>query len=200
MGFLNINKQYKNGSRPTANQIEAFTTSIETFVNNSKLNSDNFQSGGIGIAKIADGEITRDVRASIGQQLSSSCGSAVATTSLADVSNLSCTLTTNGRPVMIQLQADGSTSVGRLLIESLTTGNTGTLDIAILRDSTIVSYQKFEIVNSINGPTISHAIPSSCIWTIDSPSAGTYTYKIQAIKSGTGTMYVQYSKLAVWEL
>ena len=199
MGFLNINKQYKNGSRPTANQIEAFTTSIETFVNNSKLNSDNFQSGGIGNAKIADGEITRGVRASIGQQLSSSCGSAVATTSLADVSNLSCTLTTNGRPVMIQLQADGSTSVGRLLIESLTTGNTGTLDIAILRDSTIVSYQKFEIGN-YTGVNLAHAIPSSCIWTIDSPSAGTYTYKIQAIKSGTGTMYVEYSKLAVWEL
>ena len=101
--------------------------------------------------------------------------------------------------MFLSLQSDGA-SPGKIAINSVTTTNTGTIDIAILTGSTIISYQRFELATATGSGTMTHHIPVSCIWTIDSPGAGTYTYKVQAIKSGTGTMAIQNCKLVAREL
>lgn len=56
-------------------------------------------------ANIANGAVTRPKLAAVGQQISASCGTfSTSSTSLVDVTNLTNTITTSGRPVMIFLQ------------------------------------------------------------------------------------------------
>lgn len=199
MATLSITKQYDDGITPTDTQIAAIQTSIETFVNNTKLNEDNIQAGGIGTASLGTGCVTRDKLVSVGQQIGSNVSSEAVTTSLADISGASITITTTGRPVFIGVQQ--GTQVGgngNVFLDGMN-GTGLTADFAILRDSTIVSYQTYALAHP-SSRTVYLTLPASYLWTIDSPSAGTYTYKLQAIQTGTGTARFQGSRLIAYEL
>ncbi len=146
-------------------------------------------------APAADGDIVvRPVakadHAPLGQAISASCGNFSTTGHMVDVTNLSVTLTTTGRPVEIFLQPDGTDHNTCAAIG----GNTFTptqLGLAILRDGVEIANYQFQ---ALVGPSAVRFLDVGA-------GAGEHTYKIQAqVYTGTGSVYVQYSKLVVVEL
>lgn len=131
--------------------------------------------------------------------LSASSGNFSTTSStLVDVTNLSVTITTVGRPVRLELVQDGS-------------GNISTVDIgangncqgrfAFVRDATTLTLDaKFAI--TATGYTFSQiSFPPSVISYTDVVAAGTYTYKLQARDlSGISTVSVKLCKLMAYEI
>lgn len=140
-------------------------------------------------AKIADAQITKAKLAALGQQLSSSSGTfSTSSSSLVDVTNLTCTITTTGRPVKIELVPDGTTNTG--YIENDT--GSSSVSIALNKGGTIIGQ-----ANIAPG-----RMPVSVCSYVDVPAAGTYTYKIQAARDVlvAGNTHVYYAKLLVYEL
>jgi len=154
-------------------------------------------------AKIADGAITKAKLAALGQQLSSSCGSFTSTSASAtDVTNLTVTITTTGRPVFIGVQADGGSSAG--LFSSFGTGTQAAPNVQayIVRGSTVIAVLPLGVTDpSGSAAVVGVAVPCSSIWCIDVPSAGTYTYKIQVLRvSSNTTVALQNAKLIAYEM
>lgn len=121
---------------------------------------------------IPNGSVTRPKLAALGQITSLSSGnySLTGTTGQAAVTNLSVTLTTTGRPVMVILEPDGTTNTGAVSI-TWAGGSSSPLALAFKRGSTSIG---------INGlfPSSSATIwaPCSAFSFIDTPTAGTYNY------------------------
>jgi hypothetical protein len=125
-------------------------------------------------AKIADGSITQAKRAALNYQISSSSGTFTTTSpSFTDVTNLSVTITTTGRPVYLGVMSDGdSTSRGAIL--------RGICSLRIMRGASDIAYMQ-------TWPTSSIPLTTSMVSHLDVPSAGTYTYKIQVTNEGSPT-------------
>ena len=127
-----------------------------------------------------------------GVAISSSCGNFSTTSgTLVNVTNLSVTIVTTGNPVVIQLISDGS---GNRSIISAQSGVFATL--AILNGSTVISETQLSM--GAAGAT-SISIPPGAVNTVDFPSAGTITYKVQ-IAASSSTAQVAYCKLVAYEL
>lgn len=61
MPQLDIRRTYADGANLLKQDLDAFIDDIETFLNLTKLNDDNFQDGGItGSTKLADGTVTNE--------------------------------------------------------------------------------------------------------------------------------------------
>lgn len=157
------------------------------------------------IAATVDYPLTRAAMAPVGQQLSSSCGAFTSTSgSYVDVTNLTVSLTTTGRPVFIGVTADGTNNESDW-IASASTSSTIALAKSycqILEGATPIKVNTLTS-SFLSGATIDNPLisaPTSTIWHMYVPSAGTYTYKIQ-VKSTVGTnTNFKYSKLIAYEL
>lgn len=153
----------------------------------------------VATAKLADGAVTQVKRAALGQQVSSSCG-VFSTTSgtFVDVTNLSVTITTTGRPVYVGLQSDGT--AGGSLNGGHNAGASGIAGFEILRGATIITGVAVGIV-AAGDASVYLSVPHSTLHVIDVPVAGTYTYKVQAktITAG-GFAGVENGKLVAYEL
>lgn len=158
-------------------------------------------SGNMGASTIplANG-ITRSNLAAVGQQVSSSSGVYVSSaTSYTAITNLSVTITTSGRPVMLIIQSDNSSSSH--LFEFGVSNSSSQSDSAgnykWLRGSTPIAY------NYVQGYVyLSDIIPAPMMF-LDTPSAGTYTYTIQAaaISGNPGSEIIStYAVLLAYEL
>jgi len=126
---------------------------------------------------IATGGVTKAKQAAVTIQTSSSDSGTFTTssTSFVDVTNLSISITTTGRPVLLMLAATTSS----YLRVANTSGDTGVAEMKFVRDSTDVINSSFQIqVNS--AAAVDLRIPASSLMHIDQPGAGTYTYKVQA--------------------
>lgn len=122
-----------------------------------------------------------------------------------DVTNLSLTLTTNGRPVRIFLEPDG-TGISRLGGKART-GGSGAIEVDVelkmVRDSTDISQYKIELQQASLGDV--QLWPCSGIQFVDDVSAGTYVYKLQVqnIQGGSATGFlaeVSNIRLVAYEL
>jgi hypothetical protein len=156
-------------------------------------------------AKIAAATITKDKFAALGQQISpSSAGFGTSSASLVDVTNLSVTITTTGRPVFIGLVDDGAATGS--YVECKTTSNpanSAPCEYVFLEGSTAFASYLLNIDNSITTGTLGVRHPSSAFFTIRIPAAGTYTYKMQTRRVGSDTNVVSSvinSKLIAFEL
>jgi len=151
--------------------------------------------------KINDSAVTRTKLASVGQQISASSG-AFSTTSFTfvDVTNLNATITTTGRPVVISIISDGSGNYSYLGTFFNAGATAYGLNINILRSGTEVARHKVEHGLSSTSFETSFYIPSSFIYHVDVLPAGTYTYKIQMHSLFGAPVYLNYSKLCVYEL
>ena len=138
-----------------------------------------------------------------GVAISSSSGAAsTASTSLIDVTNLTVTITTSGRPVSLYLIPNTSGD------SSISVRTTGTSDVtglfAIIRDAvTTVSTHLLgiEADDAPVGANLKTECPASAIAMVDVIGAGTYTYKVQYRTSSIGCVIaVNNSRLVAYEL
>jgi hypothetical protein len=186
-----------NGTNATAN-VTALTAATDGHVLRRSGTAVAF--GTVATDGIADGAVTQAKRAALGQQISSS-GSGVFTTtstSAVDVTNLSVTITTTGRPVYIGLIHDSSiSSLSYIGCSDLDNGCQS--EVKILRDATLIS-NSFLWSQSVGSSTSFHMVPTSSVNHIDTPAAGTYTYKIQTLAGSGDTAHVIYAKLVAYEL
>lgn len=147
-------------------------------------------------AKIADLAVTAAKHAALGQQISTlDCGT-FQTQSLTpvDVTNLTVTITTLGRPVLISLTGG---SIGG----SRASGTTSVFSyFTIVRDATTVATFPFIKTELTSGAAI-YQMPSSVISYVDAVSAGTYTYKLQAYSDdGITFADIRTAKLIAYEI
>lgn len=149
-------------------------------------------------AGIASNTIDNTKLTALGQQISADSGLfSTHSTTPVDVTNLSVTITTTGRPVWIGLISSNPMS-GDSVVESISTVGDPSATIIILNGSSVISTYRSEIVASSASRV---SLPSSVISTIDTPSAGTYTYKIQVNTStASNSVQVQNTKLIAYEL
>jgi hypothetical protein len=138
-------------------------------------------------AKINDLAVTPAKRSAANISSSSSSGATTITSgSATDVTNLSVSITTSGRPVMILLQNnyDGTNSG---LLSNTSATNPGY--IYVLRGASVISGWQIPTNRNGNIPIV-----------FDQPAAGTYTYKIQAQSDGTGNIFAYYLTLVAMEI
>lgn len=139
--------------------------------------------------KITDANVTRVKLAAVGQQISSSCGTFTNTNGTrTNVTNLSVSLTTSGRPVVLMLiGSGGATDQSNITF-------TNDAEVSFLRDGTIININPFSTTGTAG------AIPGSSVQFLDVIGAGTYTYTVQARKVLGTSMSVVNIRLAAYEL
>ncbi len=263
MATLTITKTYEDGVLLMEADLDAIRTSIQTFLNTTKLNDDNFQddgitasakiidasitnakmadnsvgttqfqAGSVTAAKLADeavtdaklsssasvdadravntdnikdGAVTYGKRADLNYILSSSSGSFTTTsTSLVDITNLSVTLTRNGRPTLLALIPDGGVA-SYIGASNFGSGGGGGYSAYIitqfLKDGT-GNLGNFML--SMAGGNSTKIVPPGMYFVIDYSSVvgnSTYSVKMQTFKtSGAFTGSCNNVKLLAMEL
>lgn len=148
-------------------------------------------------AKVADASITRAKLAAVGQQVSSSCGTFTSTSgSQTDVTNLTVTITTTGRPVMLTLQPDGSGG-GAVIYNTLAAAGGFLGNIYFVRGGSNIAAST--ISNNIASTAqIIRMMPGGFHY-LDVVGAGTYTYKVQ-VDVVSGLVGVSNCVLLAYEL
>ncbi len=118
-------------------------------------------------------------------------------TSFVDVTNLTVTITTSGRPVMLMLQSDGSSNVA-MLGTNAGAGSFG--EMQFVRASTTLAVHQFWGAASTNG--VQSGIASAFRYLNSGLVAGTYTFKVQARSSSGGgnTVQVRNCVLVAYEI
>lgn len=153
---------------------------------------------------IPNGSVTQAKRAPLDQQLSSSSVAFTSSsTSPVNVTNLSVTIVTTGRPVVVGLISDGPSSpcsLGGVINPGSSLDNL----VNILRDgSTIASYD-VRIAGTVSSGSITvvrNNVPCSAVVTVDiTPTAASHTYTIQAVATSGGSVEVLNAKLFAYEL
>ena len=137
----------------------------------------------------------------LGVAKSTSCGN-FTTNSHAFITNLTVTITTSGRPVMLRLQSDGVTDPGGLSIACQATVSGGQFvsgGINFVRNSANISYDYFGPAQGIGYMGVN---PSSFSF-VDIVGAGTYTYNVNATIGTSGSSPVFFAQdivLVAYEL
>jgi len=140
---------------------------------------------GVTTGKLAAESVTQAKRAALGQQSSSHSGNFTTTSgSLVDVTNLSVSITTTGRPVFIGLIGRGGGNTSYL--SAANAGDIASALLSIVRDSTSVLDSSI-YTRSDGGASATIQTPVSVLNHVDVPSAGTYTYKVQVARGQAST-------------
>lgn len=136
-------------------------------------------------SNIGSATVARTNLAALGQQVSASSGTFGGGPGLVDVTNLSVTLVTSGRPVMLMVQPDGNVLGNSYWVRS----SGGNAYLSFARDGS--SLGQVGVVNTSNGAAYSLVDTGA--------SAGSHTYKVQ-VSGGGGTTNVYYAALVAYEL
>ncbi len=131
-------------------------------------------------AKITDGNVTRAKLVSVGQQLSGSVTQTQTAFAATDVTGLTVSITTTGRPVIVALI--GTSTGGGCDISNNRTNPTA-IDIPVVkfvRDATtIANFRLGTLIDPFPATLFNVSYPVGGFLMIDAPAAGTYTYKVQ---------------------
>lgn len=164
-------------------------------------------SNAVATATIQDGAVTQAKRAALGQQISASSGSFSLNgfpsgTTPTDVTNLSVTITTTGRPVFVGM-IPGSSSAASVAHTWASLLTSTAWRIIFDRSGTTIANHYFGVTTSTGSGGSIHIADYACsaFNIVDVPSAGTYTYKVQMASTATSfTGYVTNCKLIAYEL
>lgn len=144
-------------------------------------------SGNIGASPVISGGLTKSYIAALGQQICTSVTFSTSSTSFVDVTALTVTLTTTGRPVWIGLMpgTDSTTGSAAQLTTSVSAGTSTAAQLKVVRDSTDIAF--WLVGESIGASAIQIVSRYACssFTCIDIPSAGSHTYKFQVKAVGT---------------
>lgn len=153
-------------------------------------------------AKILDGAVTQAKRAALGQQISSVCTlfSSISTTP-ADVTNLTVTITSTGRPIFVGIIPDVP-GVGQDSVFGASPGGAGTATayFDILEDGVSVARTRVTFESTDTDYSV-FAVPAT-FFTIRPNSAGTYTYKLQMYTTAISgnEAFLTFCKMVAYEL
>ena len=155
--------------------------------------------------QVKDAGITQAKRAALGQQVSSAITNpSITATSYANtgLTALTVTITTTGRPVYVGLIQDTGSSNEAFSNVAKSSNGAVTGDLKILRDgTTTVASFRHEIQGTTDGSLIQSIVPLSGFHGIDIPTAGTYTYDVEAqISNASDTFQIAFVKLIAFEL
>lgn len=131
----------------------------------------------------------------------SSGGFTTTSGSYVDITNLSVTLVTSGRPVMVGLiPAPGVLASGYLQVSIGNNTNADALLRLLRNGSDIMDTEMSSLISP--QPSSNHTLdlPPSCVQYIDAVAAGTYTYKMQAAVSLNTTFAASFLSLFAYEL
>ena len=151
--------------------------------------------------KLANNAVTQAKRAALGQQVSSSSGTfSSSSATQVDVTNLSVTITTTGRPVFIGLISDGTANPSSLVARNSTSGDLADASYYLWRGGSQISQYRLYSASVTSSSLVELSIPSCSLWHIDVPAAGTYTYKLRTSAGTNTTSYVSYTEIIAYEL
>lgn len=149
---------------------------------------------------------TRDVGQTVGLggfAISPSCGTGFQVNGggQANVTNLSITITTSGRPVFVGLiPADSNRCFLRAYVMFVSTMKAY---IMLQRGGTTIFISDMDELGYLGGsPGAELILPPSAVWFIDQPGVGTFTYNIRAGMDGAASaaFYWNHIKLIAYEL
>lgn len=171
----------------TGKKLNANTVDNSTL----QLTSNQLSIKAVGTSQITNGAVTPVKRAALGQQVTSTCGTFItSSSSFVTVTNQSIAITTTGRPVMVFMMPDGTTNNSDILAPS-----SGTFIWQIRRDGVSLG------IGFADGAGTSIYFPVGGMQVIDTgASAGSHTYDLQIRSAGSATMRVENSVMAVFEL
>jgi hypothetical protein len=157
-------------------------------------------SAGITGSNIAAATVTRSNQVAVGQQISSSSGGfSTSSTSAVNVTNLTVTITTSGRPVVLLLQSDGTANQSFIGFGSTTSTGVQTGTMGFLRGGSLIAESNFS--SNVTGTFQATQWPASSFQYLDVVAAGTYTYTVQAFVNSTNFgLAVFFTKLVAYEL
>lgn len=123
----------------------------------------------------------------------------ITSTSEVDVTGMTApSITTTGRPVRVAVVSSGSLNEALMSVQSSTGLAVATL--RLYRDATLIATHMLKLSTGASN-VIDLSVPSSVLSHIDTPSAGSYVYKLAAFVALSGhSLTVAYSKLEVMEL
>lgn len=168
-------------------------TSIE------KNSSDEYRikDSGVTTSKFANGSVTGPKMTAVNISVSASSGnynSNDMTSSWNNVTNLSVSITSTGRPVVLMLISDGSGSPSK--IEGYAGGGFISL-VRILRSGSEIWINQIE---GSGGGASTFESGDTLLYHIDGVGAGTYTYSVQVKSTSNTNTWVKYFKLVAYEL
>lgn len=154
-------------------------------------------SGGIGTSNLANGAVTNAKLAALNYAYSTSCGTYTTSSVVpAQITNLSVSITTSGRPVMAMLgQIYGSFASDGYVDFSSTVGNTGTISF-----TDTISFLSSQQIGQLGGTAI--RIPGTSFSALLLLSAGVHTINVYAAVSGASStlLTAKELQLIVYEL
>lgn len=158
--------------------------------------------GSVTTPKIADGAVTKAKLASLGQQISASCGAWVNSgTAEQVVTNLSVTITTTGRPVWLGLKTDTTTATTQFGMYASSTTTTLDSILRIRRGGAAITSSRLLATYPTTSGFNAIYYPLGSINTIDvGAAAGTHTYDITVESNSLTTTVVTDAKLVAYEL
>ena len=166
--------------------------------------------GSVTTVKIADSAVThaklaaRATGTSVaagGVAISASSGTYTnSTQTYSDVTNLSVTIVTTGRPVFVGLMSSGAASSSTVGGSTTSASNNPGIILKFVRDSTDISIQEINTVSDSSDGYI--VTPPSSFYHVDAVAAGTYTYKVQGktTSAANTSSSVVDTKLIAYEL
>lgn len=153
--------------------------------------------GTIQTSNIAANAVTRPKLAAVGQQTASISLLNFNSTTVADLTGLSISITTSGRPVVVFLQPQGNslTSVTGSVVVAWGAGSGSLVNFYLVRGATRISN-----AGNVQTQSGSQILNGNYLF-LDAPAAGTYTYKMQGIVGNAGdTITFQNYTFVAYEL
>lgn len=154
-----------------------------------------------GLLEVPDGGITPEKLSALGEQISSSSGVFGTTSgSYVDVTNLTVTITTTGRPVALALIPDGTTNLSTMQLAINAGSQTSMIaESKILRDASSIAFHTMRMDGA--SASLIMGVPPGAFNYVDVVAAGTYVYKVQTRVTTTATtVNFNYIKLIAYEL
>lgn len=143
--------------------------------------------------KLADASVTQGKRAALGQQVSTASGAYTRSThSFADVTNLSVSITTTGRPVFVGLISKPATSYTDIVLPADNSGSHA--GIKFQSDGSDISEFQNDQISVVS------VVPCSAFAVITVPTAATHTIKVQAQGNGSSVITIRDCELVAYEL
>lgn len=151
-------------------------------------------------SNIANATVAKANMVAVGQAISASSGAFTTTsTSLTNVTNMSVTITTTGRPVMIIIQpASGANGFFAVRRVSGTGNSTGL--IGVTRDASLIAEAELFNGASVAAVATTLVIPGSFHFFDPSPSAASHTYNFQAATVANSEIDITNCVIVAYEL